>query len=213
MVSAFCLSFAINFFNDWAFSLGNVNFYVDIDHSYWWAAVVSNDGRGGYGYPYEFHFVDNMSGNLACEILYDNGTRDFVMLNESKTAQAVFNVMRNHPKFKKNWDVGLYNLQHPKEAEEKRRRQAEQAQKEQLARQQAQKAREEEENRRTEQEKTNEFNKLIAEADKFYADKNYLAACGNYEAAKKIFFYRKKRKPDGNVSLEAVPMGTHKIEQ
>lgn len=217
----FCLSFAINFFHEskanaervWAFSLGNVNFYVEIDHSYWFAAVVSNDGRGGYGYPTEFHFVDNMSGRLACEILYGNGTRDFVMLYESSMAQAVFNVLRNHPKFKNDIENALYNLQHPKEAEEKRRRQREQAQERAQREQQAKKAREEEENRRAEQEKINEFNKLIAEADKFYADKDYFSACGTYEAAGKIISTNKKRHPDGNVSVIYNYIGMYKIKE
>ena len=97
MVSAFCLSFAINFFDEskvhaervWAFSLGNVNFYVDIDHSYWWAAVVSNDGRGDYGYPCEFQFVYNGMDRLSCNIYYNNGTRVFVLPEESRMAQVV----------------------------------------------------------------------------------------------------------------------------
>lgn len=166
MLLAFCLSFAINFFHEskanaervWAFSLGNVNFYVEIDYSYWFAAVVSNDGRGGYGYPTEFHFVDNMSGRLACEILYGNGTRDFVMLYESSMAQAVFNVLRNHPKFKNDIENALYNLQHREEIEEKKRQRA--------------------------QAIVNEFNSIIAEGDKFYIAKDYENAKIYYKKAR-----------------------------
>lgn len=183
ILSAFCLAIVINFADEskvhaeriWAFSVGNVNYYVDIDRSYWFAAVVLNDDRSGYVHPVEFQFVNNLSGSLACNINYDNGTRDFVMLYESRMAQAVFNVMRNHPKFKNDIESALYNLQHPEEAAEKRRRQAEQAKREQ----QAKKAREE-------QEVINKFNALIAEADKFYAEKEYFGACGDYEAAGKI---------------------------
>ena len=104
MLMAFCLTIGINFADEskahaervWAFSLGNVNYYVETDYSHSWVAVVLNDDRrDGYAHPVEFQFVYTTLDRLACNINYDNGTRDFVLLEESKIAQAVYNVLKN----------------------------------------------------------------------------------------------------------------------
>ena len=171
-----------------AYSEGNVDYYVDTDITVWinlpGIGYGANMKARGSSYPpiltIRYVFMDT---NSREEGWLDNQGWGYEVVFRYMTSIGGNPFFNHIGHLSESWKAQkVFNIIYPKILEKRRERREEQ---QRIA---EEKRREEQRIAVEKQRKEDEFNSLVAQGDKFYADKNYTAAIQSYAKAENLDF-------------------------